>query len=55
MSFGAITSGSTVFVDANVLVYAFSNDPAFEAPCVELLGRIESREVVTATIWLFCT
>jgi predicted nucleic acid-binding protein len=45
MDFSAIPVGEAVFVDANVLVYAFSSEPSFEAPSVRLLERIEAGEI----------
>jgi predicted nucleic acid-binding protein len=41
MNFGGIPAGSSVFVDANVFVYAFSSDPQIGQACRELLERIE--------------
>ncbi len=41
MNFAAIPSGESVFLDANVFVYAFADDPKLGDPCVELLERVE--------------
>lgn len=40
-----VPPGATVFLDANILVYAFTSEPAFQVPCLEFLERIESREI----------
>jgi predicted nucleic acid-binding protein len=45
MTFDAIPHGAAIFIDANVLVYKFSNHPAFAAPCNHLLQRIENGEL----------
>lgn len=45
MNFDTIPAGTSIFVDANIFVYAFANDLAFEAPCVAFLERVESREL----------
>ena len=51
MTFANIAVGSTVFVDANVFVYALAPDPQLGPACRQLLERIEQGEVrgVTAT------
>ena len=41
MNFAAISDGMSLFVDANVFVYAFGPDPAFGPPSKVLLERIE--------------
>jgi predicted nucleic acid-binding protein len=45
MIFAAIPSGALVFIDANVFVYAFGDDPKFGDSCVELLERVERDDV----------
>jgi predicted nucleic acid-binding protein len=45
MNFASIAPGTTVFIDANVFVYAFSADPTFGRHCVDLLERIELGEL----------
>jgi predicted nucleic acid-binding protein len=45
MNFAQIPSGSSVFLDANTLVYYFSNHPAFGAVCEALLERIEQQDL----------
>jgi predicted nucleic acid-binding protein len=41
MNFAAIPSSESVFLDANVFVYAFADDPKLSDACVELLERVE--------------
>ena len=45
MNFAAIGDGTSLFVDANVFVYAFGPDPAFGPPSKVLLERIEQGDV----------
>jgi predicted nucleic acid-binding protein len=45
MNFADIPSGDSVFLDANVFVYAFADEPTFGDPCVELLERAELGDV----------
>lgn len=45
MNFAAVPSGTAVFLDSNVFVYAFAADPQFGRPCTELLKRVETRDV----------
>jgi predicted nucleic acid-binding protein len=45
VNFTAIPPGAKVFVDANILIYAFSSDPTFGAASLELMERIERGEV----------
>src|SRR5438128_1050318 len=45
MNFAAIPTGSSVCLDANVLVYAFGSDPIYGPPCKTLLDRIEQSDV----------
>jgi predicted nucleic acid-binding protein len=51
MKFAQLASGSSVFVDANVFVYAFAPDPQFGPDCRQLLERIENHDLdgVTST------
>ena len=41
MNFAAIPSGESVFLDANVFVYAFADDPKLGDACVDILERVE--------------
>ena len=43
MTFDQIPPGARVFLDANSLVYHFTNDPRYGAPCTNLVKRIEQR------------
>jgi hypothetical protein len=43
MTFGQIPAGATVFLDANSLVYHFTNDPKYGAASTRLVQRIEHR------------
>lgn len=45
MNFAAIRPGESLFVDANVFVYALGPDPSFGPPCGDLLRRIEQSDV----------
>jgi predicted nucleic acid-binding protein len=45
MNFAAIAPNEMVFVDANVFVYAFADDPKFGDPCIEFLERIEQGDL----------
>lgn len=49
MTFTDITAGSSVFVDANVLIYAYGPHPVLGTPCQELLKRLENNDVVLLT------
>ena len=46
MNFTAIASGTSIFLDANVFVYAFGPDPAFGDACTQLLERIETKDLL---------
>jgi predicted nucleic acid-binding protein len=43
MTFDQISPGARLFLDANSLVYHFTNDPKFGAACTNLVKRIEQR------------
>jgi predicted nucleic acid-binding protein len=45
MTFAQIPSGVAVFLDANTLVYHFTNEPQYGPACTQLLKRIEQREL----------
>lgn len=49
MTLPNITSGSTVFVDANIFIYAFAPDPILGPHCEELLDRIELQDIKGVT------
>jgi uncharacterized protein len=49
MTFTDLALGSTVFIDANIFVYAFTHDPAFGTACDELLERIDKGELQGVT------
>jgi predicted nucleic acid-binding protein len=46
MTFADIQAGVAVFLDANTLVYHFTNDPTLGDPCTKLLERIENQEIM---------
>jgi predicted nucleic acid-binding protein len=41
MTFGQLPAGVAVFLDANTLVYHFTNDPKYGAACTRLVRRVE--------------
>ncbi len=41
MTFANIPSGIAIFLDANTLIYHFSNEPKYGAACTQLIKRIE--------------
>jgi predicted nucleic acid-binding protein len=45
MTFDDLQNGDTVFVDANTLIYHFTNHAKYGAPCTRLLERIEFQEL----------
>ena len=45
MTFAQIPSGVALFLDANTLVYHFTNEPKYGPACTQLLKRIEQREL----------
>jgi predicted nucleic acid-binding protein len=45
MNFAAIRPGDAIFLDANVFVYAFADEPTFGEACIELLERIELGDI----------
>lgn len=49
MTLPDITRGSTVFVDANIFIYAFAPDPLLGPHCEELLDRIEFQDIQGVT------
>lgn len=49
MTFANLSSGDSIFLDANTLVYHFQPHPLFGAVCNQLLARIEKQEVLGFT------
>ena len=45
MTFAQIPVGAAVFLDANVLVYHFTNEPKFGPSCTQLIQRIERQQL----------
>jgi predicted nucleic acid-binding protein len=45
MTFADLQTGDAVFLDANTLIYHFTNHPRFGAACTALLERIEHKEI----------
>jgi len=49
MTFSSLASGESVFLDANVLIYDIAKDPIYGQSCRELIGRIETGDLVGFT------
>ena len=49
MTFDGIVPGTSVFVDANCLVYEATADPTYGPACKRLLERIENQELTGFT------
>jgi predicted nucleic acid-binding protein len=45
MNFASIPAGATIFLDANTLIYHFSNDALYGAACTQLVKRIELQQL----------
>jgi predicted nucleic acid-binding protein len=45
MNFAALLAGTSVFLDANVIVYSYADEPSFGPPCTDLLERIELKHL----------
>ena len=45
MNFLDLPEGESVFIDANVFVYAFATDPTLGPPCRDLVERIGRKEL----------
>jgi predicted nucleic acid-binding protein len=45
MTFDDLQTGDTVFVDANALIYHFTNHAKYGPACTRLLERIENKEI----------
>jgi hypothetical protein len=43
MIFASIPSATAIFLDANTLVYHFSNEPKYGPACTQLIKRVELR------------
>lgn len=49
MTFPDLQTGDAVFVDANTLIYHFTNHPKYGAACTALVERIEQQEIQAFT------
>jgi predicted nucleic acid-binding protein len=49
MIFTDLPAGASVFLDANTLLYHFTAEPNFGAPCTDLVERIERQELTGFT------
>jgi predicted nucleic acid-binding protein len=49
MIFADLVTGDSVFVDANILIYHFGPHPRFGTACRQLIGQIESQDLVGFT------
>jgi predicted nucleic acid-binding protein len=49
MRLADVAAGTTVFVDANILIFALTNHPTHGAACDEFLDRVENQEITAAT------
>jgi hypothetical protein len=49
MNFAALSSGASIFLDANPFVYHFAADPVFGPACNQLITRIHNQEIVGLT------
>ena len=45
MTFASLPSGTAIFLDANTLIYHFTNDPKYGPACTRLLKRIEQHDL----------
>ncbi len=45
MTFDDLQTGDALLVDANTLIYHFTNHPKYGAACTRLLERIENKEI----------
>src|SRR5260370_42460050 len=50
MTFGDLQTGDAVFVDANTLIYHFTNHAKYGAACTRLVEQIENQEMRGFTI-----
>jgi predicted nucleic acid-binding protein len=49
MTFDDLPAGSSVFLDADTLVYPFAPEPVLGPPCAQLLRRIENQQILAFT------
>jgi hypothetical protein len=49
MTFTDVPAGVAVFVDANTLIYHFTNHPKYGPACTALVERIEQKEITGFT------
>jgi predicted nucleic acid-binding protein len=49
MNFASIPSATSILLDANTIIYHFSNDAKFGAACTQLIKRIELRDLTGFT------
>lgn len=49
MTLADIPAGKTVFVDANILLFALTNHPKYGAACETFLDRVEHQEITAVT------
>ncbi|MBI3468226.1 MAG: type II toxin-antitoxin system VapC family toxin [Planctomycetes bacterium] len=49
MTFAQLGQGASVFLDANTLIYHFSQHPVLASPCTQLLDRISRQELLGFT------
>lgn len=45
MTFSSIPSAAAIFLDANTLIYHFSNDKKYGPACTQLIKRVELRDL----------
>ena len=49
MTLADVAAGTTVFVDANILIFALVNHPTHGAACDAFLDRAENQEIIAVT------
>jgi len=49
MIFTALPAGALVFLDANILLYHFTADAKYGAPCTDLVERVERQDITGFT------
>ncbi len=49
MTLADLPAGTTVFVDANILLFALTNHPVHGAACETFLDRVENQEITAVT------
>jgi len=45
MTFAQLPQGVAVFLDANSLIYHFTNEPTYGAACTQLIKRVEQHQL----------